>query len=283
MKIILLGTGGPRPDPSRQGPASIIEIGDEHLLFDAGRSVATQLVRAGIPITDVNYIFITHHHFDHFGGLADLLFAAWNKGRKDVIRIFGSKGTAEIVNLFIDKVYSADIRYRLAETDLTDEKLSHIRDIIDVKDVEPGLVYDSGEWKVYTEFVEHGHGLGMSQEEWPCLGYRIEAEGRTVSISGDAVDCPGLQKLAHKADVLIQGCYLASAEVIDHYLELISKYVLASSSMAGKIAARACVKKLVLNHIKEKSKEMLHSMVEDIQRDYDGSIIIGEDLMEIEV
>ena len=283
MKATILGTGGPRPDPNRQGPATVIRIGDENLLFDAGRGAATQLVRAGVPITDVDYVFVTHHHFDHIGGLADVLFAAWNKGRGNIIRVFGPKGTAEIIGHMIDEVYSADVRYRLAETVLTDESLRHIREMIVAEDVEPGLVHDSGSWRVYTEHVEHGHALGMSQGEWPSLGYRVEAEGKTITISGDAVDCPGLQKLAREADLLLQCCYLASEEIVDGDLRLIADHVLASSSMVGKIATKAGVGKLVLNHIKEKPLEMLRSMAEDIRRDYDGTVVIGDDLMEFEV
>lgn len=48
MKIILLGTGGPRPDPDRQGSGLILTDGHTYLLFDAGRGVSSQLVRAGI-------------------------------------------------------------------------------------------------------------------------------------------------------------------------------------------------------------------------------------------
>jgi chromosome segregation ATPase len=53
MKVTLLGTGGPRPDPRRQGPATLIQVGEENLLFNAGRGVATQIVRAGVEITDL--------------------------------------------------------------------------------------------------------------------------------------------------------------------------------------------------------------------------------------
>lgn len=283
MKVTLLGTGGPGPDPNRQGPATVIRIGDENLLFDAGRGAATQLVRAGVPITEVGYVFITHHHFDHIGGLADVLLAAWNKGRRDVIRVFGPKETAEIVGKLIDDVYSADVRYRLALTALTDENLRHIREMVIAEDVEPGLVHNSGGWRVYTEHVEHGNALGMSQEEWPNLGYRIEAGGKIVTISGDAVDCPGLQKLARGADLLLQCCYLASDEIVDRDLRLIADHVIASSSMVGKIATEAGVGKLVLNHIKEKPLELLLSMAVDIRGDYKSTVVIGEDLMEFVV
>ena len=72
MKVILLGTGGPKPDSNRQGPSLAVQVDSSYLLFDAGRGAATQLTRAGISVRDINPIFITHHHFDHIGNLGDI-------------------------------------------------------------------------------------------------------------------------------------------------------------------------------------------------------------------
>jgi len=65
MEIILLGTGGPKPDPKRQGPSLAVRIGRTFLLFDTGRGVTTRLAKAGISLQNINHLFITHHHFDH--------------------------------------------------------------------------------------------------------------------------------------------------------------------------------------------------------------------------
>jgi len=282
MKVILLGTGGPRPDPDRQGPSLVVRIGDDNLVFDAGRGAATQLVRAGIPITEVGHVFLTHHHFDHTGGLADLVFAAWNRARNRTIRVFGPVGTSRMLRRLFE-AYSPDIEYRLRETALTVEKLMDIREMVEAYDAEPGLVHDAGGWGVSAEYVDHGHGLGMTVEEWPCLGYRVEAGGKAVAISGDAVDSPGLRRLAREADVLVQCCYLAGAEVTSPDLELISRHVLASSTMVGRIAEEAGVGKLILTHIREKPLQALLGMAEDVRRDFEGELVIGEDLLEIEV
>ena len=282
MKVTLLGTGGPRPDPRRQGPATLVQIGEENLLFDAGRGVATQVVRAGVEITDVGHVFVTHHHFDHTGGLADVLFAAWNKARNETIRVYGPEGTRDMVGRLFE-AYERDIGYRLRETELTVERLVDIREMVEVVDVGPGPVHSGNGWSVSAEYVEHGHRLGFTVEDWPCLGYRVEARGKIVTISGDAVESPGLQRIASGADLLIQCCYLAGEEIVDDDLRLIADHVLASSTTVGRIAARAGVKRLALVHIKEKRDELLRSMAEEIGRDFDGEVIVGEDLMEIEV
>jgi ribonuclease Z len=158
-----------------------------------------------------------------------------------------------------------------------------IRHVVDVKDAGPGLIHDNGNYRVYGEHVEHGQGLGISREHWACFGYRVEAEGKTVTISGDTVACEGIYKLANNADVLIQCCYLADSEITNRADELISKYILACASEAGTIAARAGVKKLVLTHFREKPKDMMDSLLQDVQEQYQGTVCLGEDLMTVEI
>ena len=59
--------------------------------------------------------------------------------------------------------------------------------------------------------------------------------------------------------------------------------MIASSGQVGKIAARNRVKKLVLTHIRPKSETLMRSMLDDVRHDYTGDVVLGEDLMTIEV
>lgn len=282
MKLVLLGTGGPRPDPDRMGPSTLVSIGSSNLVFDAGRGVAARLVQAGVPITEYSHVFITHLHFDHTGGLADLLFAAWNKARNQTINVYGPKGTDAMVRHLFE-AYERDIWYRLSETELTHEKLIDIRDMVKVSEVGAGLVCKGVDWEVYAEDVDHGHGLGLHREDWGSLAYRVESKGKSVVISGDAVKSPSLINFARNTDALVMCCYLSGEEIIDHDTELISKHVLNSSLEAGKIAKEAEVKRIALVHIREKPKRLLNAMKKEIKADFDGDVIIGEDLLEIPV
>ena len=158
-----------------------------------------------------------------------------------------------------------------------------IRDMVKVSEVEQGLVCEGSDWRVYAVDVDHGHGLGLSREDWGSLAYRVTSEGKSIVISGDAVKSPSLIELSKGADTLVICCYLSGEEIIDHDTELISKYVLNSSRDAGKIASEAEVKKIALAHIREKPRRLLDAMVNEIQEDYNSEIIIGEDLLEIRV
>lgn len=280
MKVVLLGTGGPRPDPERMGPSTLVSVGSDNIIVDAGRGVATQLVRAGVSITDYGFVFLTHHHFDHTGGLADLLFAAWNKARNQTIHVYGPRGT-ELMVKHLFEAYERDIWYRLSETELTVENLMDIREMVEVQDVEPGLVYMCDEWMVAAEYVEHGHALGLSRDEWPCLAYRITDGEDSVVVTGDAVYSERLVNFSGDADLLVACCYYAEAEITDHDTELIAKHVLMSSGEAGRLADKAVVGKLALVHIREKPKALLDSMIDDIKKRYDGEVVVGEDLLAV--
>lgn len=282
IQITLLGTGGPRPDPNRHGPATLVRIGEAYLLFDTGRGVVLQTVRAGIPLEQVNPVFLTHHHYDHIGDLADVILTSWLLGRKRPLRIIGPPGTTAIVNALLNQVYDKDIEFR------TKGEPAIVGDWqpVESTDVMRGLVYDGGDWKVYAEIARHGHGLNLPdafKHRWVCFGYRIEAGDKVIAISGDGVESAGLQRLAYQADVLVQCCYLATAELTTPTLQHLATHTLACSDSVGKIAQQAQVKTVILTHLREKSDAMQEAMVADVKRDYDGTVVLGEDLLDIEV
>ena len=122
--------------------------------------------------------------------------------------------------------------------------LADIRKIVNTKDVNPGLVFADKGIKVYCEFVEHGHGLGISQADWKCLAYRIEAKSKSVTISDDAVDCQGLDSLAKNTDALVMCCYLSKKELVDREGDLTGKHILACTPQVEKIVSKAKAKNL---------------------------------------
>ena len=113
MRITLLGTGTPAPLPHRMGPATLVTIGDEHLLFDAGRGVTTQLVRAGVALERLGPIFLTHHNYDHINNLGDLLLTAWHAGHRPSLRVVGPQGTNAIVGALLTQVYAREITFTM--------------------------------------------------------------------------------------------------------------------------------------------------------------------------
>ena len=284
MRVTLLGTGGPRPDPTRQGPATLVNASGQSLLFDAGRGVATQLARAGVGIDDLDAIFITHHHYDHIGGLGDLIMAAWNHGRTRPLPVIGPFGTGEIIEGMFDYVYARDINFRIAEEWALGRPLEHPGSLLEVHEVLSQTIDLEHGLSVVVDQVEHGStALELLVAEWCSLGYRVDAEGASVTISGDAVPGPGLLRLATRSDVLVMCAYLAADEITTPDDEFLVGEVLAGAPQAAAVAVEAGVGKLVLTHIREKTDDAVERMRSQVAAIFDGDVIIASDLLTIDV
>jgi len=284
MNITLLGTGGPRPDPARQGPATLVEAGGLQLLFDAGRGVATQLARSGVPTDDLDAVFITHHHFDHIGGLGDLLMACWNNGRTAPLTVVGPLGTKEIIAAMFDQVYARDIEFRIAEEWALGHPLEPPQAVINIREMLNGVVDLAHGVHIDVGKVEHGStALDLPIESWSTVGYRVEAGGKSVAISGDAVAGASLGELASGATVLVMCAYLSEDEISTDADRFLTEQILAGSPQVAVIAADAGAQRLVLTHIREKSPEAVETMLDQVAAVFDGEVIVGEDLLNVEV
>jgi ribonuclease Z len=280
--MIVLGTGGPRPDIHRAGPAILIRLGDQCILVDAGRGVTVQLAKAGVRASAIRTLFITHHHFDHIGDIYDLALSSWLDGRREPLRIFGPPDTKRIVDVLLNQVYDKDIQWRSSG-----EPVFGGWSPVVAEDIVAGEVYHGDGWQILAEPVKHGHGLDLPEaflRRWICYGYRFEAAGRMIAISGDTVDCDGLRRLAAGADVLVMCCYLAAAEITSDHFRRLANHTLACGDTVGRIAARAGVKTLVLTHHRPRQVDaMLGLLRKEVREDFSGSLVIASDLEEVEL
>jgi ribonuclease BN (tRNA processing enzyme) len=101
-QIVMLGTGTPRPDPERSGPATAILANGTPYLIDFGPGVIRRAAAAyqrgvtalGPGVTDVTTAFLTHLHADHTAGYPDLILTPWIMGRTRPLQVYGPKGLA---------------------------------------------------------------------------------------------------------------------------------------------------------------------------------------------
>jgi ribonuclease BN (tRNA processing enzyme) len=272
--VVLLGTGGPRPDVARGATSLLIQAGEDNVLIDAGRGVVRQLAALGIDLARIDPVLITHHHYDHIGELHDVILSSWLLGRTHTLHLLGPPETRRIVDTLLHQVYDKDIEFRVHESANGAWPKAEVTDIVS------GTIYETPNWRVIAELVDHGNRLDFPEafkQRWVCLGYRFECADGVIAFSGDTVDCPGLRRLAANADILVQCCYVGRAEIATPQTQRLAEYTLACADTVGRIATEAKVTTLVLTHFRRQTDAMLEQMRKDVTQDFAGRVLLGYD------
>jgi ribonuclease Z len=177
-----------------------VEAGGEKLLLDCGRAAVLRLAEAGTGQQEIDKIFLTHLHSDHILSVPDILLTGWASGRKTPLRVWGPSGTKEMMDNLL-KAFAFDIHIRRD----VDEKFSKDGIIAAATDIQEGVVYEHNGVKVTAFLVDHGPVK-------PAFGYRIDAGGHSVAMSGDTRLSENLIKHATGVDVLIHEVITATVE-----------------------------------------------------------------------
>ena len=271
-QVVMLGTGNPNADPDRSGPAVAVVVNGRAYLVDCGAGVVRRAAAAsrqdvsGLEARDLRTVFITHLHSDHTLGYPDLIFSPWVLGRTDHLAAYGPKGLADMTKNIL-AAWKKDIEVRT-------QGLEHANPtgyLVDVHEIQPGVVYKDENVTVTAFLVKHG--------SWDqAFGYRFQTPDRTIVISGDTAPADSIVQACNGCDVLLHEVYTMDPE---HPLSAEwQRYFAAfhtSTTELGAIASRAKPKLLVLYH------QLFHGvpegeMLHQVREHYAGAVVSAHDL-----
>jgi ribonuclease Z len=266
LDVVFLGTSGSAPTARRAPSALLVRRGGERLLFDCGEGTQRQLLQSAVGLVDLQEIFLTHFHADHYLGLPGMLKTFALRGRDVPLTVYGPPGLRQL--------YDA-LR-------LVFGKLTYPVELVEVR---AGDALERDGYKLLVYPVEHGTtAVGYALNELPRPG-RFDAEaadalgvppgpergalqrgdsvtlddgrviapadllgppraGRAIVYPGDTAPSEIVQALAEGADLLIHEATFAEEEV-----ERAQETQHSTAVQAATLARAAGVRLLALTHL----------------------------------
>lgn len=253
IKVTILGSGTAVPSLERSSCSVLMECGGGRMLFDIGAGTMRRLLEAGHSISELTHVFISHFHTDHTGELASFLFATKypeTLRRRTPFVLAGASG----LRVFHEKLIGAYGHW----IELAPDLLSITEFSCKGHDCA-----DFGEFMIESLPMDHIES---------SIGYRVTApDGACVAYTGDTDYSENVIELGRNADLMVCESAMPDSEKVAMHL---------TPSLAGEIAARAGVKKLVLTHFYPEADRA--DIEAECRKTYKGPLVLARDLMVIE-
>jgi ribonuclease Z len=261
LSLFFAGTGGSVPSARRGLPALLVRRGGDRLLFDCGEGTQRQLLRS-VGLVDIDSVFLTHFHADHWLGLPGMLKSFALREREQPLTVYGPPGLGELRRVM--RIVYGRLSYELSIVELGPaEAVDGDGYLVATVPVEHGdrqafgyaLVEDRRPGEFYPHAAEAlgikpGEDFGRLQRGEPVAGVRPEQvmgparEGRKLVLSGDTAACGALAVAAHRADVLVHEATFAEEEA-----GRAGETSHSTATQAAELARDAEVRLLALSHI----------------------------------
>ncbi|PPK92527.1 ribonuclease BN (tRNA processing enzyme) [Nonlabens xylanidelens] len=272
LTATIIGSGSPKFNTERSGPAVLISYKDTNILIDMGNGTQANLNKLNLKVKDLDGLLFTHHHLDHNEEFAPIFIQSL-LGRNKII-IAGPKQTTSIIDNILES-YEEDIEYRLSKSG---RRLSNVKANFIAKNLTGNTPLNIGDIKITYTAVNH---------TIETLAYRFDAGGESIVISGDLTYSQSLPILANNADYLIMDSGGAielgknrnttrnNKNRSDTKTKEKAHVNLKESSLMAK---EANVKNLVLTHFNFTNVDEENTTAE-IRKNYVGTVLYAKDLM----
>ena len=267
------------PNPERSGSAYAVVTNGQAYLVDFGPGVVRRASALSpswggkfqeMEIENLQYAFLTHLHSDHSAGLSDLILSPWVLGRESSLKLFGPSGLKNMARN-ITRAYKEDIDYRINGSQPSNSEGFKTS----VTEISEGIIFEDENVSVEAFLNNHG-GFKNS------FGFIFRTQDKKIVFSGDTAYSERLIELSSKADILVHEVYSEKG-----FLEKTKDWQIyhkahhTSAIDVGKIAKLSQPKKLILSHILFWGNTE-SSIIKEVRQNYDGEVVIAEDLMVID-
>lgn len=280
--VALLGTkGGPAIRPGSTMPtSSLVSLNGHQMIVDCGLGVSRGLIDQGMQLRDLDTIFITHMHSDHYLELGPLIHTAWTAGLKTKVTIFAPEGIKTYWQAFLNSM-KADIDLRIQ-----DEGRPDLQSLVTINILDETKLILKNEVEVCV--IRNAHPPLVD-----TYALSFKSKKHHIVFSGDTAYHEPLVEFAKHADLLIHEAMLEEAlyplmERVGNGDNRLMKHWLRShtfASDAARIAKKANVKALALHHLipSDDPDFTVADWERAVKPYWDGKLYLGTDGMRIEL
>jgi ribonuclease Z len=295
LSVAFLSTGGAVPSARRNTASVLVARGGERLLFDCGEGTQRQMQRS-LGLVQVDEIYLTHFHADHFLGLPGLLKTYDLTDRREPLAIYGPAGLEDLFRTLGRLIGRLGFGLELVEVepgDRIDIEGGEIRPFAvehSVRSCGYALVeaerpgrFDPDEAKRLgvaegPEFAALQRGETVGGAEGPVAPADVMGEaraGRTVVVTGDTAPCSATVEAARGAELLVHDASFSEEEA-----QRAADTGHSTVGQAAAVAREAEVKMLALVHIS--SRYHVGKVLEEAREVYGPTVAPRDfDLVEI--
>jgi ribonuclease BN (tRNA processing enzyme) len=276
LAFTFLGTGAPPVSLRRAGPSHLVEASGSKLLIDCGSGVSQRLVAAGHAGAQIDSLIVTHEHSDHLVDFYQLVVSSWHQGRNRPWRVLAPEpALANMRGQF--EAFARERALRVAFEKRPDATGLEVV----FEELREGAVAGLEGLAIEAFLVDH-------KPVEPAFGLSLSANGSRIVFSGDTRLTPSLEEAAQGCDLLVCEVFIDSQMPIAAGVRSaatvasVQSYHMTPAVVAG-LARRAGVRALALTHIVPPGADTAALFAEVRAGGYAGPLIIGEDLMRLEL
>ena len=274
-KITMLGTGNATVSQI-YNTCFLLQTSSTLLLVDAGggNGILAQLRKAGVLISDIHHLFVTHAHTDHVLGVIWVIrMVAQCKGYEGLLHVYGNDKVMKVIKTIIDMI-------------LAKKQLAKVAERVVFHQLEDGDCFEVGDMKLEC--------FDIQSTKEKQFGFRAELPSSSDDDASEnhakplVLACLGDEPYNEQNRRYIEGADWMMCEAFCLYADrdTFKPYEKCHSTAldAGKLAEELRVKNLILYHTEEKTLDnRKENYTREAAENFKGRIFVPDDLEVIEL
>lgn len=193
MKIRFLGVGEACDERCPNTSLHVTAGKGQRFLLDCGFTTPHLYFALSSDPDELDAVWISHFHGDHFFGMPLLLLRFWEMGRRKKLIIVGQQGTREKITAAMELAYPGFLPRLMYHLDFVEIEPGQVREIV-------GTTWSTAE-NIHSQ---------------RCLAIRIDDGSHRIFYSGDGRPTRETESLAKECELIVHEAFSLDGEVENH-------------------------------------------------------------------